>query len=64
MSAAPRRVTPVLDVDALGRLGFRIVIFPGGTARAVAHTLQRYYGALKKDEAQRLKALEAENARL
>lgn len=41
--------TPVLDVDALGRLGFRIVIFPGGTARAVAHTLQRYYGTLKKD---------------
>jgi 2-methylisocitrate lyase-like PEP mutase family enzyme len=41
--------TPVLDVAALGRLGFRIVIFPGGTARAVAHTLQRYYGTLKKD---------------
>jgi 2-methylisocitrate lyase-like PEP mutase family enzyme len=41
--------TPVLDVGALGRLGFRIVIFPGGTARAVAHTLQRYYGTLKKD---------------
>jgi 2-methylisocitrate lyase-like PEP mutase family enzyme len=41
--------TPVLDVAALGRLGFRIVIFPGGTARAVAHTLQRYYATLKKD---------------
>jgi 2-methylisocitrate lyase-like PEP mutase family enzyme len=41
--------TPVLDVAALGQLGFRIVIFPGGTARAVAHTLQRYYGTLKKD---------------
>jgi 2-methylisocitrate lyase-like PEP mutase family enzyme len=41
--------TPVLDAQALGRIGFRIVIFPGGTARAVAHTLQRYYGALKKD---------------
>ena len=41
--------TPVLDVQALGRLGFRIVIFPGGTARAVAHTLQRYYATLRKD---------------
>lgn len=41
--------TPVLGADELGRIGFRIVIFPGGTARAVGHTLQRYYGALKKD---------------
>lgn len=41
--------TPVLGVTELGALGFRIVIFPGGTARAVAHTLQRYYGALRKD---------------
>jgi 2-methylisocitrate lyase-like PEP mutase family enzyme len=30
----------------LGRRGFRIVIFPGGTARAVAHSLQRYYQSL------------------
>ena len=41
--------TPVLSAAELGALGFRIVIFPGGTARAVAHTLQRYYGTLKKD---------------
>lgn len=41
--------TPVLPVSALQALGFRIVIFPGGTARAVAHALQRYYGALKAD---------------
>ena len=41
--------TPVLSAQELGRIGFRIVIFPGGTARAVAHTLQRYYGTLKKD---------------
>ena len=33
----------------LGKAGFRIVIFPGGTARAVAHTLRRYYGTLQKD---------------
>lgn len=41
--------TPVLSAGELGQVGFRIVIFPGGTARAVAHTLQRYYGTLKKD---------------
>lgn len=41
--------TPVLDARELGRIGFRIVIFPGGTARAVAHTLARYYGTLKQD---------------
>ena len=41
--------TPVLSAQELGKIGFRIVIFPGGTARAVAHTLQRYYGTLQKD---------------
>jgi 2-methylisocitrate lyase-like PEP mutase family enzyme len=41
--------TPVMSAQELGQVGFRIVIFPGGTARAVAHTLQRYYGVLKKD---------------
>lgn len=41
--------TPVLSAKELGQIGFRIVIFPGGTARAVAHTLQRYYGTLEKD---------------
>jgi 2-methylisocitrate lyase-like PEP mutase family enzyme len=41
--------TPVLSAQELGALGFRIVIFPGGTARTVAHTLARYYGTLKKD---------------
>ena len=38
--------TPLQSTDELGRMGFRIVIFPGGTARAVAHTLQRYYASL------------------
>ncbi|MFI4928254.1 MAG: oxaloacetate decarboxylase [Burkholderiales bacterium] len=41
--------TPILSAQELGQVGFRIVIFPGGTARAVAHTLQRYYGTLHKD---------------
>jgi 2-methylisocitrate lyase-like PEP mutase family enzyme len=39
--------TPVRDAADLGKLGFRLVIFPGGTARAVAHTLQGYYGSLQ-----------------
>ncbi len=39
--------TPVQSADELGVRGFRIVIFPGGTARAVAHTLQGYYAGLK-----------------
>lgn len=39
--------TPIQDADALQAHGFRIAIFPGGTARAVVHTLQGYYGSLK-----------------
>jgi 2-methylisocitrate lyase-like PEP mutase family enzyme len=38
--------TPVQSAAELGARGFRIVIFPGGTARAVAHTLQGYYASL------------------
>lgn len=40
--------TPVQSAAELGRRGFRIVIFPGGTARAVAHTLQGYYASLQQ----------------
>lgn len=40
--------TPVQSAAELGERGFRIVIFPGGTARAVAHTLQGYYGSLQQ----------------
>lgn len=39
--------TPVESARALAERGFRIVIFPGGTARAVAHALQAYYGSLR-----------------
>jgi 2-methylisocitrate lyase-like PEP mutase family enzyme len=42
--------TPISAADELGRIGFRIVIFPGGTARAVAHTLQRYYASLHQHQ--------------
>jgi 2-methylisocitrate lyase-like PEP mutase family enzyme len=38
--------TPVQSAEELGARGFRIVIFPGGTARAVAHTLAGYYASL------------------
>ncbi|MBN3760708.1 isocitrate lyase/phosphoenolpyruvate mutase family protein [Burkholderia sp. Ac-20365] len=40
--------TPVQSAQALTQLGFRIVIFPGGTARALAHTLQGYYASLRE----------------
>jgi 2-methylisocitrate lyase-like PEP mutase family enzyme len=38
--------TPIQDAGALQAHGFRIAIFPGGTARAVVHTLQGYYASL------------------
>ena len=38
--------TPVQSAAQLGQRGFKIVIFPGGTVRAVVHTLQGYYGSL------------------
>lgn len=38
--------TPVQSAQELHQRGFRIAIFPGGTARAVAHTLQAYYASL------------------
>ncbi|KRC26420.1 oxaloacetate decarboxylase [Acidovorax sp. Root219] len=39
--------TPVQSAQELGQRGFRIAIFPGGTARAVAHTLRGYYASLQ-----------------
>ena len=42
--------TPVTDAQSLEQKGYRIVIFPGGTARAVAHTLQAYYGSLHQHQ--------------
>jgi 2-methylisocitrate lyase-like PEP mutase family enzyme len=40
--------TPIQSADELGKRGYRIVIFPGGTARFVAKQLQGYYGSLKR----------------
>jgi 2-methylisocitrate lyase-like PEP mutase family enzyme len=39
--------TPVQGAAELEARGFRIAIFPGGTARAVAQLLQGYYASLK-----------------
>jgi 2-methylisocitrate lyase-like PEP mutase family enzyme len=41
--------TPVSHAADLGELGYRIVIFPGGTARFVAAQLQRYFARLSAD---------------
>lgn len=38
--------TPVQSAQELGGRGYKIVIFPGGTVRAVAHSLQGYYASL------------------
>jgi 2-methylisocitrate lyase-like PEP mutase family enzyme len=42
--------TPVQSAAELESQGFRIVIFPGGTARAVTHTLQGYYASLQQHQ--------------
>ena len=42
--------TPVQSAAELQARGFRIVIFPGGTVRAVAHTLQGYYASLRENQ--------------
>lgn len=39
--------TPVGSVDELSARGYRIVIYPGGTARFVSRQLQRYMSSLK-----------------
>ena len=42
--------TPVQSAAELQSRGFSIAIFPGGTARAVAHTLQGYYASLRQHQ--------------
>lgn len=42
-------LTPVHSVGDLEKTGFSIVIFPGAAARAVAHTLERFYGQLLQE---------------
>ncbi len=38
--------TPLMAADELQRLGYSMVIFPGGAVRAMAATAQRYYASL------------------
>ena len=38
--------TPLFDAHDLGNIGFRIVIFPGGIVRALAHVARDYYASL------------------
>ncbi len=38
--------TPMAPAAELGALGYQLVIFPGGTVRAVAHTLLDYFASL------------------
>ncbi|HEY4374450.1 MAG TPA: oxaloacetate decarboxylase [Burkholderiales bacterium] len=40
--------TPIKSAADLEALGYRIAIFPGGTTRAVVHTLQAYFASLKQ----------------
>ena len=42
--------TPVQSAAELGACGFKIVIFPAGTVRAVTHTLQGYYASLHQHQ--------------
>lgn len=39
--------TPVMPAHELQEIGYRLVIFPGGTVRALAPTLQAYFSSLK-----------------
>jgi 2-methylisocitrate lyase-like PEP mutase family enzyme len=41
--------TPVLPAAELEKLGFALVIFPGGVVRAVAHAAQGFYAGLMRD---------------
>ncbi len=41
--------TPIASADDLGAMGFRIVIFPGGTVRAMVRGLQDYFSVLRRD---------------
>jgi len=42
--------TPIVPAPELGGMGFRLVIFPGGTVRALAHALQGYYANLQQNQ--------------
>jgi 2-methylisocitrate lyase-like PEP mutase family enzyme len=39
-------MTPISGADLLEEIGFSLVIYPGGTVRALAHALHAYYESL------------------
>jgi 2-methylisocitrate lyase-like PEP mutase family enzyme len=39
--------TPISSAEDLGAMGFRIVIFPGGTVRALVFAMRDYFSSLK-----------------
>ena len=41
--------TPFKRADELAELGYRLVIFPGATARVVVWTLERFFAELKRE---------------
>jgi 2-methylisocitrate lyase-like PEP mutase family enzyme len=41
--------TPLLPAAELESLGYAIVIFPGGLARALGHAAREYFAVLKRD---------------
>jgi 2-methylisocitrate lyase-like PEP mutase family enzyme len=41
--------TPIHSAAELGALGFKLVIFPGGIVRAIAHTARHYYRSLAEN---------------
>jgi 2-methylisocitrate lyase-like PEP mutase family enzyme len=42
-------LTPLQSAAELEKLGFSLVIFPGGIVRAIAHAAQDFYGTLRRD---------------
>jgi len=40
--------TPLLPAAELGEIGYRLVIFPGGLTRALAHAMTTYFASLLK----------------
>ena len=38
--------TPIASAKDLGKLGYKIAIFPGGAVRAISHHMQAYYSGL------------------
>ena len=41
--------TPLLAIDELGKLGFRVAIFPGAMVRVLARAATDYLSTLKRD---------------